>query len=63
MSEEQRRDLPSDGWSAHEAEQRRAWARTTARQRLEWLEQAKRFAARAAAAVRVRGPDSAPDPE
>jgi hypothetical protein len=36
-----------DGWAAHEDAQRRAWQRTTARERLAWLEDAKRFAARA----------------
>jgi len=50
---------PSDGWSAHEAEQRKAWQRTTAQQRLAWLEDAKRFAAKAAqAATRRRSQDA-----
>jgi len=43
-----------DGWSAHEAQQRRAWGRTTARQRLAWLEDAKRFVARVRAAAAKR---------
>lgn len=47
----------ADGWAAHEEEQRRAWQRTTARQRLAWLEDAKRFAARAQQAART--PDGA----
>ena len=40
-----------DGWAAHEEAQRRAWQRTTARERLAWLEDAKRFAARARVAA------------
>ena len=44
----------SDPWTAHEDAQRRAWLRTTHRQRLLWLEQAKRFAAAAIAAARKR---------
>jgi predicted GIY-YIG superfamily endonuclease len=38
----------------HRREQRRAWLRLTHRQRLDWLEQAKRFATRALAAARER---------
>jgi hypothetical protein len=45
--------------SAVREAQARAWLRTTFRQRLDWLEQAKRFAARAlAAADRRRQRDS-----
>ncbi len=36
-----------DGWARHADEQQKAWKATTPRQRLEWLEDAKRFAARA----------------
>ena len=43
-----------DGWAAHEEAQHQEWLRSTFRQRLEWLEQAKRFAKAAAAATRVR---------
>lgn len=45
---------PLDGWSAHEEAQRRAWQRTTARDRLAWLEDAKRFAAKAQHSLRSR---------
>jgi hypothetical protein len=45
---------PADGWSAHEEAQRRAWQRTTARERLAWLEDAKRFAAKAQDALHGR---------
>lgn len=45
---------PADGWSAHEEAQRRAWQRTTARDRLAWLEDAKRFAAKAQSSLRGR---------
>jgi hypothetical protein len=44
----------SAGFAAHRREQRRAWLRLTYRERLEWLEQAKRFAARALGAARRR---------
>ncbi len=44
-----------DGWSAHDAEQRRSWQATTAQERLAWLEDAKRFVARAMEAARPRG--------
>jgi hypothetical protein len=43
-----------DGFEAHRREQRRAWLRLTHRQRIEWLEQAKRFAARALEAAKKR---------
>ncbi|MDH3653504.1 MAG: hypothetical protein OEN21_04500 [Myxococcales bacterium] len=33
-----------DGWKLHEAEQRLAWQKLTPTQRLEWIEEAKRFA-------------------
>ena len=42
------------GFEAHRHEQRRAWLRLNYQQRLEWLEQAKRFAARALEAARAR---------
>jgi hypothetical protein len=46
------------GFSLHEEAQRRAWLRLSPRQRLAWLEEAKRFAARAlAAAARRRRPE------
>jgi hypothetical protein len=41
-------------FDAARAEQARAWLRTSHRQRLDWLEQAKRFAARALAAAKRR---------
>jgi hypothetical protein len=41
-------------FEAQRREQRRAWLRLTPRERLEWLEQAKRFAARALTAARAR---------
>ena len=47
-------------FEAQRREQRRAWLRLTPRERLDWLEQAKRFAARALAAARAgkrRGTD------
>jgi hypothetical protein len=42
------------GYDTHRDAQRRAWLRLSYRQRLDWLEQAKRFAARALAAARAR---------
>lgn len=42
------------GFDEHHREQRRAWLRLTFLQRLEWLEQAKRFAARALEAAKHR---------
>ena len=44
----------ADAWAAHEASQRRARLRTSHRERLLWLEQAKRVAAAALAAARER---------
>jgi hypothetical protein len=41
-------------FEARHREQRRAWLRLTPRERLDWLEQAKRFATRALAAARAR---------
>ncbi len=38
----------------HRAEQRRAWLALSPRERLAWLEEAKRFAATAISAVRQR---------
>jgi hypothetical protein len=35
------------GWTVHDLEQRRAWARLSPRERLDWLWQAKEFARRA----------------
>ena len=52
-------DSPTDGWKAHEEEQRRAWLRLTPEQRLDWLEGAKEFAREALGAAH-RGP-SDPD--
>ena len=37
-------DSPTDGWKAHEEEQRRSWLRLTPSERLAWLEGAKEFA-------------------
>ena len=42
------------GFDEHRREQRRERLRLTYRQRLEWLEQAKRFAARALEAAKQR---------
>ncbi len=47
-------DTPDDAFEAHRREQLRAWLRTSYRERLEWLEQAKRFAAKAAEAAKQR---------
>jgi hypothetical protein len=47
-------DPPIDGWTAHADEQRRAWLKLSHAQRLEWLEQAKQFAAEAMAAAQRR---------
>ena len=44
----------ASGFEEERRAQRRAWLRLSHRQRLEWLEQAKRFAARALAAARAR---------
>lgn len=41
-------------WAQHEREQRRAWRKLSYRQRLDWLWQAKLFAAKALAAARAR---------
>ena len=46
-----------DGWKRHEAEQRRAWMKLTPAQRLEWLEEAKRFAEAAKHSRRVTAED------
>jgi hypothetical protein len=46
--------VKEDAFDAHRREQRRAWLRLTHRQRLEWLEQTKRFAALALEAARKR---------
>lgn len=42
------------GWTEHEREQRRVWARLSARERLDWLWQAKEFARRALEARQQR---------
>jgi hypothetical protein len=42
------------GWTDHERAQRRAWARLSPRQRLDWLWEAKGFARRAEEARRRR---------
>lgn len=44
------------GFALHEEEQRRAWLALSYRERLLWLEEAKRFAARALAAAARRKP-------
>ena len=49
-----RDDLKPDGWRMHEAEQLRAWMRTSCLDRLRWLDQAKRFAALALEAAEKR---------
>lgn len=49
------------GWAEHEREQRRAWLALTCRERLDWLWQAKQFAAQAVQAAWLRsaqGPNS-----
>ena len=50
------------GWTEHERAQRQAWLRLTARQRLDWLWEARSFALRAAEARRRRV-DASPRPE
>jgi hypothetical protein len=50
------------GFAEHRRAQRRAWLALTPRERLAWLEQAKRFAARALAAARSRRQRRAQDP-
>lgn len=47
-------DDAARSFERHRGEQRRAWLRLSYRERLEWLEQAKRFAAKALAAARKR---------
>lgn len=42
----------SDGWTAHATEQRRAWLTLSYAERLQWLEDAKRFVAVAHGAAR-----------
>ncbi len=42
------------GFALHEEQQRRAWLALSYRERLIWLEEAKRFAARALAAAARR---------
>lgn len=50
---------PGQGWPAHAQAQLERWRALTYRQRLEWLWQAKRFAARATGAAR-RPPSEPP---
>jgi len=47
-------DPRSDAYEKARSEQARAWLRTSYRQRLDWLEQAKRFAAKALGAAKRR---------
>jgi hypothetical protein len=49
-------DGPESGFERH----RRAWLQLSYRERLEWLEQEKRFAARALEAARARWGSRAP---
>jgi hypothetical protein len=48
----------SKAFEQRRAEQRRAWARLSYRERLAWLEQAKQFAAKALAAAHARKGES-----
>lgn len=41
----------NDAWTEHEVAQLRRWAELSLKQRLDWLSQAKAFAAKAAAAA------------
>ena len=46
-----------DGWTSHEADQKRAWLRLTPMERLEWLEGALAFARKYLGAARKwKGP-------
>ena len=45
---------PETGFALHREQQRRAWLALSYRERLAWLEDAKRFAARALEAARRR---------
>jgi hypothetical protein len=47
-------DEQAPNFERQRAEQRRAWLRLSYRERLQWLEQAKRFAAKALDAARKR---------
>jgi hypothetical protein len=47
-------DSKPNGWRTHEAEQLRAWMSMSCLERLRWLDQAKRFAALAVEAARMR---------
>ncbi len=54
---------PGDGWERHGREQLRRWRELSPQQRLDWLWQAKQFAAKAAqsrAAKRAQQPDRPP---
>jgi hypothetical protein len=51
-------EATSKAFEQRRAEQRRAWARLSYRERLAWLEQAKQFAAKALAAARARKGES-----
>jgi hypothetical protein len=47
-------ETTTNGWADHQREQRRAWLALTCRERLNWLWQAKQFAASAMQAARQR---------
>ena len=54
---------PGNGWELHRTEQLRRWRELSPQQRLDWLWQAKQFAARVAQARVARRqpqPDEAP---
>ena len=48
-----------DGWQKHADQQRLAWLRLSYEQRLDWLENAKRFVAESLGAAR-RSPKKSP---
>jgi hypothetical protein len=56
-------DSRTDGWKAHEEEQRRSWLRLTPAERLAWLEGAKEFAKEALGAAYRGAPAAAPTPK
>jgi hypothetical protein len=51
------------GWDQHRSEQLRRWRELSPQQRLDWLWQAKQFAAKAAQAREARRKGSPPSPE
>lgn len=55
-------DSRTDGWKAHEEEQRRSWLRLTPAERLAWLEGAKEFARDALGAAHRNTPAKTADP-